>query len=222
MGRRTLLLIASILVAAVGTGLVALYVRTADVRAQAQEEQVTILIATQDIPLGTPGTQVQKYTTAESYPTRLAELIKRPVSAAAQIPPGQGTLSEISAGTPIRLDQFGADGGGGTTEIPGINPKKTIMTLAVDNPGILTYVHKGTRVMVWAGGDGSRKSPLLEDVQVVDVDAAASGTIYIEVTFEELKKANSKGSTFSVYPLNSQLETPGPSPSATTTTEPPQ
>jgi pilus assembly protein CpaB len=53
MGRRTLLLIASILVAAVGTALIGLYVRGADNRAHKDVTQRNVLVATADITAGT-------------------------------------------------------------------------------------------------------------------------------------------------------------------------
>lgn len=53
MGRRTLLLIASILVAAVGTALIFLYVRGADQRANEATELVNVVVAKKDIPQGT-------------------------------------------------------------------------------------------------------------------------------------------------------------------------
>src|SRR3954454_24111783 len=53
MGRRKLLLIASILVGAVGTAFIGLYVRGADSRAQQTEGMVTALVATTTIPVGT-------------------------------------------------------------------------------------------------------------------------------------------------------------------------
>lgn len=53
MGRRTLLLITSILIAAVGTALIGLYVRGADNRARQTEGTVYALVATDTIPAGT-------------------------------------------------------------------------------------------------------------------------------------------------------------------------
>lgn len=52
MGRRTILLITALVVAALGTALVFLYVRSADDRALAGQEQVQVLFATQQIPVG--------------------------------------------------------------------------------------------------------------------------------------------------------------------------
>ena len=53
MGRRTVLLIAAILVAAVGTTLVFLYVQGADQRALADQREVRVLMATAEVPAGT-------------------------------------------------------------------------------------------------------------------------------------------------------------------------
>jgi pilus assembly protein CpaB len=52
MGRRTILLITALVVAALGTTLVFLYVRSADDRALEGQEQVQVLFATQQIPVG--------------------------------------------------------------------------------------------------------------------------------------------------------------------------
>ena len=53
MGRRTLLLLAAIIVAAVGTSLVFLYARSADARAVSGQRMVEVLVVTKEIPAGT-------------------------------------------------------------------------------------------------------------------------------------------------------------------------
>jgi pilus assembly protein CpaB len=60
MGRRTLLLIASIIVAAVGTGVVALYANTAENRAFDASSPVDALYSTADIPAGINGQDALK------------------------------------------------------------------------------------------------------------------------------------------------------------------
>jgi pilus assembly protein CpaB len=64
MGRRTLLLIASILIAALGTSLIWLYVQGADTRGQQGSDLVQALFFTQNVPAGkdasTPGLTVPK------------------------------------------------------------------------------------------------------------------------------------------------------------------
>jgi hypothetical protein len=212
MGRRTLLLIASILVAAVGTGLVALYVRTADRRAQAGEESVTILVANQDIPVGSTAATISGFVEEEPYPTRLVKHMKDPVSDLAKIPSGQSTVATIPAGLPLLLSQFGASGDSVAAAIPGVDPDKTIFTLVVDNPAILTsYVRKGTAVMVWVGTGASKKELLFPNVRVSDPPVLGSGTISIQLTIDQLADVNRRRqSVFSVYPVNSNLGTPSP------------
>ena len=53
MGRRTLLLIAALVVAALGTVLIFVYVKNADDRAQADAAPVDVLVATQEVAAGT-------------------------------------------------------------------------------------------------------------------------------------------------------------------------
>jgi len=64
MGRRTLLLIASILIAALGTSLIWLYVQGADTRGQQGSDLTQALFFTQNVPAGkdasTPGLTVPK------------------------------------------------------------------------------------------------------------------------------------------------------------------
>ena len=55
MGRRTVLLIAALVVAALGTALVWMYANRADERAQADAAPVEVLVATSDIGAGTSG-----------------------------------------------------------------------------------------------------------------------------------------------------------------------
>jgi pilus assembly protein CpaB len=72
MGRRTLLLIASILIAAVGTALIGLYVRGADSRAQESEGAVSALVATRTIPVGATVEQALRAMKSAPVPGRMA------------------------------------------------------------------------------------------------------------------------------------------------------
>jgi pilus assembly protein CpaB len=72
MGRRTLLLIASILVAAVGTALIGLYVRGADERARETEGMVDALVAVSAIPAGASLEAASPSIKLASVPARLA------------------------------------------------------------------------------------------------------------------------------------------------------
>src|SRR5690349_8673005 len=73
MGRRTLLLLASILVAATGTALLWVYVRSADDRAQQTwGEKVTVLQATAAIDLGAGAEAVRAASRPVDVPRALA------------------------------------------------------------------------------------------------------------------------------------------------------
>ncbi len=65
MGRRTILLIAALVVAALGTALVWLYASRADERAQADAEPTEVLVATIDISAGTSGASISGAAAAE-------------------------------------------------------------------------------------------------------------------------------------------------------------
>ncbi len=65
MGRRTILLIAALVVAALGTALVWLYASQADERAQADASPIEVLVAAADIGAGTSGAAISESATAE-------------------------------------------------------------------------------------------------------------------------------------------------------------
>jgi pilus assembly protein CpaB len=74
MGRRTLLLLTSLLIAAVGTALVALYVRGADQRALEKVESTEVLMASRDIPANTSASRLGDYIkVAEVFRGQVAE-----------------------------------------------------------------------------------------------------------------------------------------------------
>ena len=86
MGRRTVLLIAAVLIAAVGTGLIFAYVSSVNDRALADQSPKKVLVVTRDIAAGTSAVDAEK---AGSF--ELKEL------ASASIP--EGSLSDL---TPVR------------------------------------------------------------------------------------------------------------------------
>jgi pilus assembly protein CpaB len=73
MGRRTLLLITSILIAAVGTALIGLYVRGADNRARQTEGMVSALVASKTIPVGTKLETALNLMKTAAVPARMAK-----------------------------------------------------------------------------------------------------------------------------------------------------
>jgi pilus assembly protein CpaB len=107
MGRRTLLLIASILVAALGTALIWLYVQGADTRAQAGEAQVKLMVAAQPVQPGTPAGQVSWI--ARSFPSDYASALGGTAITSKQALDAAGVATTfIPANAPLVTSQFGS------------------------------------------------------------------------------------------------------------------
>ena len=72
MGRRALLVIAAMLVAAFGVGLISLYVMDADARANKNAQLIDVVVATTDIPKGSTGAVAEGSTTKRRVAVGLA------------------------------------------------------------------------------------------------------------------------------------------------------
>lgn len=182
MGRRTVLLIAAIVVAALGTALVFMYANRADERAQAGAEQVQVLVATAGIAAGTTGSAV-----AESGTVELRTL------PAASVPPGALsdltpvadliTISTIFTGQVLIQDMFGTQqqSSGGLTLPEG---QMAVSIVLGDPQRVAGFVNPGSEVAIFrtavppvtATGDeaapeaqGQVTNVLLERVQVIAV-----------------------------------------------------
>lgn len=178
MGRRTILLVAAILVAALGTFLVFMYANRAEDAALAGQEPVQVLVATQQIPMGTAGSAVAQ--------GAMAELKKLP---AASVPPGAlgdlGGVSTLVAVSPIYPGQvlleamFGApDQASGGLALP-----KGAMGVSVqlgDPQRVAGFVQPGSEVAIFATSthdDGTSKTGVLLDrVPVIAVGPTTTST----------------------------------------------
>jgi pilus assembly protein CpaB len=181
MGRRTILLIAALVVAALGTALVFMYANRADERAQAGAAQVEVLVATAGIATGTTGAAV-----AESGTVELRTL------PAASVPPGALsdltpvtdliTISTIFPGQVLIQPMFGtqAQTSGGLTLPEG----KVAVAITLGDPQrVAGFVNPGSEVAIFrtgippvtAAADAEATAPtaetnvLLDRVQVIAV-----------------------------------------------------
>jgi pilus assembly protein CpaB len=168
MGRRTLLLIASILVAALGTALIWLYVQGADTRAQAGEGQVQVIVSSNTVDAGTSANAIPLR--QRSFPRSFVEsfgpsLIKDPSKI-------QGfALTRIVAGMPLVADQFG---NAPTTPTPAVqfDPTKLVMQVSLPDPQRLAGIlQPGDLIRIFAAQQSGTKVPeakvLLDKVKVV-------------------------------------------------------
>jgi pilus assembly protein CpaB len=149
MGRRTLLLIASILVAALGTALIWLYVQGADNRAAASTTQVQVLVAANTVKAGQPASQVT--TEQRLMPQTVVNgLAGSLLTDRAQI---KGfTRTDVVAGLPLFKDQFSSEGLTAPPALEGLPPNMVAMQVTLPDPQRLVgLLQPGSQIRVYAG-----------------------------------------------------------------------
>lgn len=184
MGRRTLLLLAALLVAAVGTTLVFIYASTANDRALRGQHPVELLVAKSEIPAGTTGLA------AESKGLLVTKKVARAAAAPNALAPGalqsiasQVALSTIYPGEQILPAKFGALGQTTGLVIP---PGMIAVSVQLGDPArVAGFVEPGSFVAVFAtlspsggttaGGTATFTRLLLPKAQVVAVGPTTAG-----------------------------------------------
>lgn len=170
MGRRTVLLIAALVVAALGTTLVFLYVNGADKRANADAELVDVLAASAQIPAGETGRQAEA---AGLFVKKQVNKSAVPEGAISQSTP----ILDLVALAPIlpgQLIQQGAFGQPTATNQLGLQPGQFAMSLSMGDPQrVAGFLVPGSKVAVFTtytpktGGAGVTTRVLLPSVIVV-------------------------------------------------------
>src|SRR3954452_21029471 len=178
MGRRTLLLIASILVAALGTALIWLYVQGADTRAVSSESQVPVYVAAQPL---TAGQQVgPQIALVKQFPqSAVAALGANLVTNTSEIKGFAKT--DIAPGLPLLTSQFT---GQQVSPAPAVNlgPDEVAMQVTLPDPQRLAgLLQPGSHIRVYAQmkGKGSSTSGggvLFQNVRVLSVGPATGTT----------------------------------------------
>ena len=163
MGRRTLLLIASIIVAAVGTGVVALYATTAENRAFDASSPVDALYAAGDIPAGSRGEDAlqQAATRTISGNAAPAGYLTRDSALA-----GLTASRLIRAGEPLSRSMFSA---------PGQASEANPLALKSDRLAVSVNVTDVARVAGYAGPG----SYVALYVTTGDPDRAGSSAVHL-------------------------------------------
>jgi len=190
MDRRRILLIIAAVIAALGTLLVFLYVRSADARAQDSVDAVQVLTASQPIAAG------------ESYDDALAagKIVPKGVArsqllANVQTSPdalkGTVALQDLLVGEQIVADKFGANVAEAASPL-GIPPNKMAISINLTDPDrVAGFVNPGSDVTIFVTGisgggapaadgapetAGSRTQMLLERVTVLGVGSTTPVT----------------------------------------------
>jgi pilus assembly protein CpaB len=152
MGRRTVLLIAAIVVAALGAALVWMYADRADERAQADAAPVQVLVATVDIGAGTSGAAISEAASAELRTLPAASV---PPGALSDLTPVTDlvTLGPVFAGQVLLQQVFGSvqQSGGGLTL-----PEGTMgIAISLGDPErVAGFVKPGSEVALFTTAEG--------------------------------------------------------------------
>jgi len=168
MGRRTLLLLASILVAAAGTALIWLYVQNADERAQqAWQERVTVWRATAPIEAGVSADQLAGLVEQVRIPRADA-----PPDAVTQLSrlAGHSASTTVAAKAILQETQFATIG-----SASGVKAGTQGVSVEVQDPHrVAGLLHPGSRVAVYfldkaTSGKGAGITVLMPEVTVLAI-----------------------------------------------------
>jgi pilus assembly protein CpaB len=198
MGRRTVLLIVAALIAALGTGMVFLYVRGADNRAAADQQPVQVLKAVAQINAGETLAAAQAAGKVALGTVPKAQLLTGAVNSTSGI--GERVaLSAIYPNEQIITGKFGSAGDQETLTIPD-GAIATSVTLT-DTGRVAGFVAPGAHVAVFLTTNGDDNLPdatrlLLPKAQVIAVGA----TTVISTTEPDTEAAAESGDTTEAPP----------------------
>jgi len=181
MGRRTLLLLAALVVAALGTTGVFLYVNGISKRAEADYDLVEVLVATAPIEAGTTAQGAQDLGALELRPFLRKSLVGLPALSDISGVAEKVAVTPIAEGEPILETQFGDSGASTLLPIP--DGKLAVSVQLADPARVAGFVGAGSEVAVFmssasADRTGETTRLLLPKVSVI---AAGSATVIAAV-----------------------------------------
>ncbi len=175
--RRTLLLLAALLIAAVGTALVYAYVRGADARAAAGQEEVQVLVAAQDMPVGTAAAKVQVTQASVVRKDQVPNVLKSMQGITGRLTVG------LLKGQQISSKAFGP--GTGTSAGPGMAAVPVTVATADQAAGTVVA---GDKVDIYQLGN--RPEPVLTGAEVLAVGGpnVPATTVLFNVNSDDVVK----------------------------------
>ncbi len=187
MGRRTLLLLAALVVAGLGTTGVFLYVNGIDQRARKDFDLVEVLVATAPIEAGTTAQAAQDLGSLELRPFLRQSLTGLNALSDIAGVADKVAVAPIPIGAPILESQFGSSGVSSLLPIP--DGKLAVSVQVTDPARVAGFVGAGSEVAVFmstveANRSGTTTRLLLPKVTVIAAgsttviasDSAAEGT----------------------------------------------
>jgi pilus assembly protein CpaB len=169
MGRRTVLLIVAALIAALGTGMVFLYVRGADSRAEAAQTPVQVLKAVAQINPGETMAAAQAAGKVQVGTVPRSQVLAGAVNSTTGLD-NLVALSTIFPNEQIITGKFGAAGDQSSLTIP--DGDIAISITLSDTGRVAGFVNPGANVAIFlSGGKDDSSRLLLPKVQVIAVGA---------------------------------------------------
>lgn len=181
MGRRAALLVGAVVVAALGTSLIFLYVSRVDDRALAQQDPRLVLVAGTEIPAGTTVAAAEEAGAFEQRALPRDAVVDGALSEIPETIEDYVTLAPIFPGEQVIVDKFGAPGS--VSGLP-IDPGKIAVSVQLTDPArVAGYVNPGNRVAVFAtlradaaggeGGGGEFTRLLIPSAKVIGVGSTS-------------------------------------------------
>jgi len=170
MGRRTLLLIAALVVAALGTVLVFLYANNARTEGLANQELVSVLVAKSKIEVGTTGAAASAAGAFEQQEIPRVNVVEGALSDATPLT-DLAAIAPIFAGQQIIAAQWGATGQTSGLSIP--DGKVALSVQLGDPERVAGFIAPGSTVAIFATG-GPQVKALLVNIPVIGVGPSGS------------------------------------------------
>jgi pilus assembly protein CpaB len=170
MGRRTLLLIAALVVAALGTVLVFLYANNARNEGLANQELVQVLVAKSTIEVGTTGAAASAAGAFEQQEIPRVNVVPGALSDATPLA-DLAAIAPIFAGQQIIAAQWGSTGQTTGLSIP--DGKIALSVQLGDPERVAGFIAPGSTVAIFATG-GPKVQALLSNVPVIGVGPSGS------------------------------------------------
>jgi pilus assembly protein CpaB len=173
MGRRAILLIVAVLIAAFGAGMVYVYAHSADQRATDKTKQVQVLKAVSQITAGESLASAQSAGKLQLGTVTSADLVPGAISAVGT-KGNDVALATVFPGEQILASNFGTAGDQSNLQIPAGD--LAISVSLTDTGRVAGFVSPGNNVAIFvnvSGGNGAQDSTqvLLPKVQVIAIGA---------------------------------------------------
>jgi pilus assembly protein CpaB len=178
MGRRTLLLITSILLAAVGTALIAAYVKGADSRAEKDQSLVSVEVVKRPVKLGVSMAAASSATSFGPELRRVADLSQVSYVTPASLPsitPDEVASTTLLVGQVLQAGMFGSAGSVAGSAI-GIGPTQVAATFQLTDPQrVAGTLQPGMYVRVFGLPAQRSAGTVLPTVRVLKVGDDSTG-----------------------------------------------